>query len=821
LAEGHLSSAGLAPGADARGRPLPWNWNRALAPGTVLKGLLVAGLLVWAYWYPIRRWRAVWDASDAWSHGYFIPLIAVLLAHYRLQERPPRRLAPWAAGLGLVLVAAVVRIVSFTTKHGYPGEVTFVLAVAGTLLWLLGWDMFKTLWVSAAYLVLMVPWEQKYYESVALPLQRASAMATELFLRVIGYQSVDPELLKAWLADPAKWAIWVSRIDNVLYIPSMGEQGLMVAGPCSGLHLLFAFVALGVLMAFVDRRTWWERLVIVVSSLPIAVFCNFVRVTLMAVASDRLYFAREAMVGGEGTWLSALGLSAEQAEGARQAILDPESFTHQSFGYAMLGLAFLLMWLELKAIGSLFISEEGPPAQSGARGAALRGGSPCATSRRTSRKSEGAEQLARQEGRRESPRRPPSEIRNTVRAWAWVGAALLVGLAGLAVLTTVKGARAAASARAEAASSGQPPPAVSPPPGPSLEAEGRGPAALRVESPSATLRGGSPCATSAAKRRAGRLVRQTVFDAVAAAAALVGAAAILAGLAGGPDRRDLWVVAVVPVAYLAMNTSWRGLTREPVAVAAFAAAAGLAVVYGRLLSRLGARLQYWACVGALGAVAGFFQFWEPPPPKPVPIRQSLRDHFPRELGAWRGEFRALEPATEKELGADDYLNLDLREAANGRHGLVFVTYSANAMSNIPHVPWVCMTQAGYLLKRMDQRDVLVRALGNKEFRVNVAYFEPKPQVPGPPALMLQYFNVGGTYTTSREIARFLGTTGSIGQQGSYLSQTQVAVWLEEKRGEDPMAKTSDAYQAALGLLEQVAVVLETAFYPDLGAPEGR
>jgi hypothetical protein len=219
-------------------------------------------------------------------------------------------------------------------------------------------------------------------------------------------------------------------------------------------------------------------------------------------------------------------------------------------------------------------------------------------------------------------------------------------------------------------------------------------------------------------------------------------------------------------------------------------------------------------------VAGFFQFWEPPPPKPVPIRQSLRDHFPRELGPWRGEFRALDAATEKQLGADEYLNLDLREASTGRQGLVFVTYSANAMSNIPHVPWVCMTQAGYLLKRMDQRDVLVRALGNKEFRVNVAYFEPKPNVPGPPALMLQYFNVGGTYTTSREIARFLGTTGSIGQRGSYLSQTQVAVWLEEKRGEDPMAKTGDAYQAALGLLEQVAVVLETAFYPELGAPGG-
>jgi hypothetical protein len=255
------------------------------------------------------------------------------------------------------------------------------------------------------------------------------------------------------------------------------------------------------------------------------------------------------------------------------------------------------------------------------------------------------------------------------------------------------------------------------------------------------------------------------------------------------------------------------LRREPLDVVTFLVAAGAAAVYGRILWGVRDRFQYGACLGALGTVAVFFQFWEPPPPKPLPIRQSLERQFPRELGTWRGEFVRLDETTEKYLAADDYLNLRLRDGATGRAAMVFVTYSANAMSNVPHVPWVCMTQAGFLLKRSDQRDVILRPLGNKEVSVNVLYFEPKEGVEGPPALMLQYFNVGHRYTTSREAARWLATMGSL--RGSYLSQTQVAVWLEEGEKGDPFAKDGPVYGTALALLEQVAVILEREFYPDL------
>ena len=41
-----------------------------------------------------------------------------------------------------------------------------------------------------------------------------------------------------------------------------------------------AFLALGVVMAYIHRRPLWQRIILLVSTIPIAIFCNIVRVTV-------------------------------------------------------------------------------------------------------------------------------------------------------------------------------------------------------------------------------------------------------------------------------------------------------------------------------------------------------------------------------------------------------------------------------------------------------------------------------------------------------------------------------------------------------------
>ena len=421
MSEALASSGGAAaPSGAGQVRP-PWDWNRVLTVPAVLRMLPIVGFLVAAYWRRIVEWEGLWRDNSAWSHGYLIPVIAVVIAHFRLKELNPSRIETCIWGLPVILAGCLIRVWSETLQFGYPGQVTFLVVTAGVILLLLGWPMLKALWVPVLFLGLMIPWNFKYYEGVALPLQNLGAAATGKILELIGYTRL-PEALSAMTAAQAYQ--YLTLYGKALFLK--GNAVYLLSGPltvaeaCSGLHLLFAFVALGVMTAFIYKRATWERVLIMASSIPIAVFCNVIRVTLMAIASDQLYFEEGRVMRHAASWstwapriiawpgsawvgvvLVGLGLflfltrggtdslerhlsrwrllgmivvgmvvtlltakiaigypAPDDLELARQTVLNPQSAPHQAFGFAMLGLAFVLMWAELKVIDLFFIEQQ-------------------------------------------------------------------------------------------------------------------------------------------------------------------------------------------------------------------------------------------------------------------------------------------------------------------------------------------------------------------------------------------------------------------------------------------------------------------------------
>jgi len=427
-----LASSGDArtPAGAGQVRP-PWDWNRVLTVPAVLRMLPVVGFLVAAYWRRIVEWEGLWRDNAAWSHGYLIPVIAVVIAHFRLKELNPSRIETCIWGLPMILAGCLIRVWSETLQFGYPGQVTFLVVTAGVILLLLGWPMFKALWVPVGFLGLMIPWNFKYYEGVALPLQNLGAAATGRILALVRYERVT-EVTDLMIRRADGWCVMLpseayahmTAFGKAFFIKGNVVQllsgPLTVAEACSGLHLLFAFVALGVMTAFIYKRATWERVLIMASSVPIAVFCNVIRVTLMAIASDQLFFEEGRLIQHVASWSTwaprivawpatawaalvlvgvsvfllamrggtdklekhlsrwrllvmlilgvvgvlvtakiAIGYPAPaDLELARQTILNPQSAPHQAFGFAMLGLAFVLMWAELKVIDLFFIEEQ-------------------------------------------------------------------------------------------------------------------------------------------------------------------------------------------------------------------------------------------------------------------------------------------------------------------------------------------------------------------------------------------------------------------------------------------------------------------------------
>jgi len=285
------------------------------------------------------------------------------------------------------------------------------------------------------------------------------------------------------------------------------------------------------------------------------------------------------------------------------------------------------------------------------------------------------------------------------------------------------------------------------------------------------------------------------------------------------------VALAVPVSYLLMSAAPRAVSLEAWPVVRLAMSAGAVAVYVRLVAGEGYRVYYGACCGVLGVAAAFFTLWEPPPPKPVPIAKPLmmlEGELLRRMPGWAGRHERVSESIEKVLGADEYLNLMLRSKEQGYGVLVFITYNANAMTQVPHVPWVCMTEGGFRLIQIRQDEVAIASAPGKEIQPNVILFQEKGELGRNRALMFQYFRAGENYTWNRQLARLLSTSGSIGTKGSYLSQTQVGVWIPPGAAdtEDPMAKDSRAYRLGVEFLNVLVPLLEKGYYPNLRGAEG-
>jgi len=75
------------------------------------------------------------------------------------------------------------------------------------------------------------------------------------------------------------------REGNIIHVE---DTTVAVAEACSGLRMLTAFLIVAALIAFLCKRSFWEKAVIIASSVPIAIVCNTLRLTAtsMAFAAD-------------------------------------------------------------------------------------------------------------------------------------------------------------------------------------------------------------------------------------------------------------------------------------------------------------------------------------------------------------------------------------------------------------------------------------------------------------------------------------------------------------------------------------------------------
>jgi len=242
------------------------HWYR-LEYAAWLKIATIAVLFCLLFWNNIADMVGTWATDDNWSHGFLIPLFSLYLLHRRRESILSLQPKPSLTGLLLMVVLIAFYVFNIVQLRYAYGEPLLMLATMGAIvLFLCGWKLMLHLWLPIAYLFFAIPVPSRLYRELTIPLRHIASQFATAFLNLM----------------PNLEATAKGVIIDVMYRGVPLETALDVAEACSGMRLLMAFLALGVAMAYLHERPAWQKIVLLASTVPIAVVCNIVRVTITA-----------------------------------------------------------------------------------------------------------------------------------------------------------------------------------------------------------------------------------------------------------------------------------------------------------------------------------------------------------------------------------------------------------------------------------------------------------------------------------------------------------------------------------------------------------
>jgi exosortase len=255
-----------------------------------------------------------WATDDNYSHGFLIVPAALYLAYERrdLLTRAARQ--PTAVGLAIILVSLGLLVAGSLGAELFLTRISIVALLLGAVLYIGGWSHARILTFPIAFLLLMIPLPAIVFNEIAFPLQLVASRFGEAALNL--------------------FKIPVLREGNVIIL---ANTTLEVAEACSGIRSLISLLTLGILLGYFSDRRILVRTVIALSTIPVAIVANGVRVAGTGIAAQR--FGPEAATG----------------------------FLHTFSGWIVFITAFALLFLIQRALIAL-----APPANRDAAPAAVR-----------------------------------------------------------------------------------------------------------------------------------------------------------------------------------------------------------------------------------------------------------------------------------------------------------------------------------------------------------------------------------------------------------------------------------------------------------------
>lgn len=221
-------------------------------------------LSIWHFWDTLLDLVQLWQREPENSHGFVVPLLAAAIL-WRRRTRGAIIGCPQVSGLLLLAMALAAKSAGDYFYYDSFEHIGFMLAVTAIVWMLAGRQGLRWSWPALLLLLFMFPLPYRLATAMREPLRQIATVGSTYVLQTMGY--------------PAVYEGFVVLID---------ETRIGVAEVCSGLSMLTVFGALCWAAIFLLDATWWQRLLILLSAVPIALVSNIVRICLTGVAYHHL-----------------------------------------------------------------------------------------------------------------------------------------------------------------------------------------------------------------------------------------------------------------------------------------------------------------------------------------------------------------------------------------------------------------------------------------------------------------------------------------------------------------------------------------------------
>lgn len=219
-----------------------------------LAGLAIAGVMLLLYAPVLGPQVQQWWTDPNYSYCFCVPAISgwILWRERKRWSAANRRPSVW--GIWIALLAMGLLIAGTLGAERFTARISFVVLIAGIVLFLLGGETLRLVAFPLAYLVFMVPLPAIVFYQLALPLQLVASRLGAEGLNALGVHTM--------------------REGNLLILPNCT---LGVVESCSGIRSLLSIFAAVTACGHFAGRVLWRRCAVLLFAVPVVIACNGLR----------------------------------------------------------------------------------------------------------------------------------------------------------------------------------------------------------------------------------------------------------------------------------------------------------------------------------------------------------------------------------------------------------------------------------------------------------------------------------------------------------------------------------------------------------------